>query len=215
MIDVLIVEDHPLMRTAICATLETDREIMVKGAVGTYEELLSFLGRIQCDVVMLDLYLPGISGVDIICALRKEYPNVNILVFSSSTEANDIYRSLRSGASGYLTKNANSTEVLGAIHAVSQGKSFLPSTITDVLIDEIHQREEQPDIDLTEKLTRREYQIMTLLAEGLSNAQLSERMHISKETVRTHIYNMKKKLPVDNRSQLILFAVKQRSLKEW
>jgi DNA-binding NarL/FixJ family response regulator len=214
MIRVVIIEDHPLMRSAISATLESDLEIKVTGSGSSSRELFDLLASRPCDVLLLDLYLPKMSGVEIIRTLRKEYPYIRILVFSSSIEGEDVHRSLQSGALGYLVKDANSAEVLAAVHEVSQGRAFLPPKIADVLISKIHQKEAHPDIDFIGKLTRREYQVLALLAEGLSNAQLSERLHISKETVRTHIYNMKKKLPVDNRSQLILLAVKHKSLKD-
>ena len=137
MINVLVIEDHPLMRTAICSTLETDPDIVVQGVGSSSQELFDFLRNYQVDVLLLDLYLPDTRGVDIIQTLRKRYPAMHILVFSSSTDTEDIYQSLQSGALGYLTKDAHSGEIFDAIHAVGQGKAYLPSEIADVLLKEL------------------------------------------------------------------------------
>ena len=211
-INLLIVEDHPLMQTAICATLESDPQVRILGTARSGRELFSLLKEKHANLVILDLSLPDTNGVEIIRTLHKNYPDLHILVFSSSMEARDVYESLQSGASGYLSKDAHSEELLSAVHEVGSGKAYLPAEISSILVNEMHQIKTEvcpsPGLNL---LTRRERQILELLAEGLTNAQLAGKLRISEETVRTHLYNMQKKLPAENRSQLILFAAKHKT----
>ena len=205
-INALVTEDHPLMCDAICATLETDADIFVLGTAVNSDELQTLLAETQPDVLILDLALPGIDGLDILALLPESHPDLPVLIFSSSSEPRDIARAIQEGALGYLTKDASSTELLAAVHAVSQGQAYLPPSLSPNLVKGLHQLKQENERYLTELLTTREHQVLDLLATGKPNKTIAERLEISEHTVRTHLFNIREKVDADNRSQLILFA---------
>jgi DNA-binding NarL/FixJ family response regulator len=205
-INALVTEDHPLMCDAICATLETDPDIFVLGTAINSDELQTLLAETQPDVLILDLALPGIDGLDILALLPESHPDLPVLIFSSSSEPRDIARAIQEGALGYLTKDASSTELLAAVHAVSQGQAYLPPSLSPSLVKGLHQLKQENERYLTELLTTREHQVLDLLATGKPNKTIAERLEISEHTVRTHLFNIREKVDADNRGQLILFA---------
>jgi len=210
-IRIMIVDDHPLMRRALTAIIKRAPDLGVVGSAVNGVQAQEFISELQPDVVLMDLLMPGGDGFDAIVAIQAEYPNVNILVITSVEEQEHILQAIKAGAQGYLTKAADSAEILEAIRTVSKGQTYLPPNITDKLMKSIRSisQEAQPGPNLEEILTQRELEIFNLLGQGLTNVEIGQTLHISAGTVNVHIHNIMKKLGYDKRRGLVAFAFQQ------
>ena len=201
-IRILIVDDHPVVVEGLKSLLQQMKEVEISGAVFNAFEAMSFLKTTEVDVVLLDINLPDVSGIDLCKRIRKEYPQIKILGISTFADRSYISRMIDNGASGYLLKSATAEEITEAIHTVMKGKMYLTLSMEHVM---------RPlsitPVDSLPALTKREKEILSLIAAGNTNNQIAEALFISPLTVDTHRKNLMTKLNVNNTASLIRFAM--------
>jgi DNA-binding NarL/FixJ family response regulator len=201
---VLIADDHPLVRSGLRALLGAAEDVEVVGEAATGEEAVTLAASLQPEVIVMDLRMPGINGIEATRRIVQANLKIRILVVTLFEDDDSVFAALRAGARGYLLKDANEVEVLRAIRAVSSGDAIFSATIAQRLIDFFAApRPAQaalPFPDLTER------EILTLIAQGRSNAEIAQSLVISMKTVRNYISNIFSKLQVADRSQAIIRA---------
>lgn len=199
---VFIVDDHPVVVAGLQSLLSQLENIEIAGAVTNAFDALSFLKTNAADVILLDINLPDISGIDLCKKIHKEFPEIKILGISTFSERSYISRMIENGASGYLIKSASAEEIEEAIQTVCKGKMYLSVSMEHILRPlSVRSSENLP------LLTKREKEILTHIAEGLTNNQIAEKLFISPLTVDSHRKNLLTKLNVNNTASLIRFAM--------
>jgi DNA-binding NarL/FixJ family response regulator len=203
MIDLLVVDDHPIVRQGLASALEDEPDFTVVGAVGSAEEALAALGRLQPDVVLLDLELPGIGGVEAIPRLLAADPAPAVLVFTAYDTDERVLGAIRAGARGYLLKGASTTEIARAVRAVAAGESALEPRVAARLVAAVRSP------GATGHLSGREREVLRLVADGLPGKQIARELGISERTVKFHTASVLRKLGADNRAQAVALAAER------
>ena len=207
---VLIVDDHRLFRTGLRELLE-EHAIAVAGEAGSGEEALELVAAVSPDVVIMDLRLPGISGVEATRRLVEAHPDVAILVLTVSAEGEDIDGALAAGAAGYLLKDASAGELVVGVRAAAAGEASLSPPVASRLVASVRDahrvREASAGVDRAD-LSPRELEVLRLICEGRDNTQIAALLYISPETVKDHVSHILVKLGVENRIQAAVYAVR-------
>ncbi len=198
-ITVLLVEDHFLARIALRSVLAGHSQICVIGEAGDGEQGLAMYRALRPDVMLLDLRLPGTSGFEVLTRLRREFSDARVVVLSNYQGSEDVYRAVRSGAAGYLTKDASGQELIDAITTVHRDLRYLPRTA----LDRLAERTSVTD------LTPRETEVLTCITQGRSNREIAEHLHISEKTVRIHVSAVLEKMGARDRTQATIFALQR------
>ncbi len=196
-IRVLIVDDHPVLREGLASILGDEPDMIVAAETGAGEEAVGLHREIRPDITLMDLRLPGISGAEATAEILKETPAAKIIIFSSYSGDEDIYRCLRAGASAYLLKDMLRTELVAAIRAVMAGQRYLPRAVQQRL------RERQS----AKNLTQRETEILELIARGLRNREIADVPGMSEGTVRIHVSHILAKLGATDRTEAAVQAI--------
>jgi len=206
-IRVLIAEDHTVVRGGLCALLEdvTGIEVVAEAADGV--EAVLKTRAVKPDVILMDLMMPRKTGIEAIEEIKHENPNARILVLTSYSDDDKVFAAIKAGALGYLLKETSTTDLLQAIRDVYNGESSLHPAIARKLIRELNRPSTLPPSD--EPLTEREAEVLVLVARGLSNQDIADKLVISERTVRTHVSNILGKLHLANRTQAALYALKE------
>lgn len=206
-IRVLIVDDHSVVRRGLNALLATEPGIEVAGEAADGRQAVERAVQLCPDVVIMDLVLPEVDGVEAIRQIRSRLPEARILVLTSFGSDEMLFPALKAGALGYLLKDATPEELVRAIRATAKGLSSLNQTVARRLLAELSSDGvKRPG---REMLTRRETEVLCSLARGLSNDGIADSLNISEATVRTHVSNILFKLGLDNRTQAALFALRE------
>ena len=211
MIDVIIADDHPLMRDALQACLEDEADIRVIAEVFNGRDAVQAATSSDVDVIILDLYLPDMDGIQVLKEILKVKPAAAVLIFTSSMDEERITQALESGAMGYLIKDSPPAEIVQAIREVGQGRSFLSATAAGKLATALRQRPSTREGERIELLTSREEDILALIRAGASNLDIAQSLHIGETTVRTHIAHILRKMGLKNRSQLLMALLQQKN----
>ncbi len=210
MIRVLIADDHPLVRSGMRALLMAAEGLEVVGEAATGEEAVALATTVQPDVVVMDLRMPGINGIEATRRILQTNPQIRILVVTLFEDDDSVFAALRAGARGYVLKEANEEEVLRAIRAVSSGDAIFSATIAQRLIDFFaapgYPRGTAAPILPFPELTDREREILHLIAQGRSNAEIAQELVLSMKTVRNYISSIFSKLHIADRAQAIIRA---------
>lgn len=206
-IRVLIADDHAVVREGLrgLITSEPGMEVVGEAADGTEAVLKARL--LQPDVILLDLVMPRKGGLEAIAEIKRDNPEARILVLTSFAEDDRVFPAIKTGALGYLLKDSSPQELLRAIRQVYRGESSLHPAIARKLIRELSQPSELPPAE--EPLTAREVEVLRLVAQGLSNQEIGEKLVISERTVRNHVSNILGKLHLANRTQAALYALRE------
>jgi DNA-binding NarL/FixJ family response regulator len=206
-IRVVVVDDHPVVRQGLVAALEDEADFEVVGAAGSAEEALASVARVRPDVVLLDLELPGIGGIEAIPRLFEANPSGQVLVFTAYDADERVLGALRAGAKGYLLKGATTDEIARAVRVVAAGGSALAPRVAAQLVAEVSgPRGAGP-------LTAREREVLRLIAAGQPSKQIARELGISERTVKFHSTSLLRKLGAENRAQAVALAA-QRGLLE-
>jgi len=209
MIRIVIVDDHALVREGIRALLEKDPDFQVVGEAGDGQEAIRLMARVQPDVVLMDVNLPGgIGGLEATEAILADNPQVRIIILTQYEQREYIKRALRIGARGYLMKRSVSEQLKEAIKTVHSGKRYLHPLAAEELAD-MMTTGESLDEDEYERLTRREKQVFKLLAEGKTSREIAQYLTISIKTAMTHRTNVMAKLNVHSRAEIIKYAIRK------
>lgn len=206
-IRVLVVDDHAIVRKGICALLATEPGIQVVGEAKEGQEAVSKTARLRPEVVLMDLVMPGMDGLEAIRRILTDQPEVRILVLTSFAGDDKIFAAIRAGALGYLLKDSGPEELILAIKQVHSGQSSLHPAIARRLLQELSHNPDRAA--KAEALTERELEVLRLVAKGLSNDEIARRLSISEATVRTHVSNILAKLSLDSRTQAALYALRE------
>jgi len=201
-IRVLIVDDHSVVRQGLRMFLSTDTELQVVGEAGSGAEAVAQAEALQPNVILMDLIMPGMGGVEAIEIIRKKYPEIEVIALTSVLEDDAVVGAIRAGASGYLLKDTESDDLVKAIRAASAGQVQLSPKAAERLMREIRAPESP------EKLTDRETDVLRLLAQGKSNKEIARALNLGETTVKTHVSNILTKLNVPSRTQAALYAVR-------
>lgn len=203
---ILIADDHPLVRNGLRSLLTTAEDLEVVGEAATGEEAIALAETLQPDVIVMDLRMPGINGIEATRRITQAHPHIRVLVVTLFEDDDSVFAALRVGARGYVLKDANEVEVLRAIRAVSGGDAIFSASIAQRLIDFFAgPRPSVPSLPFPD-LTEREREILTLIAQGRSNSEIAQTLVISMKTVRNYISSIFSKLQVADRSQAIIRA---------
>lgn len=206
-IRVLIADDHTVVRGGLSALLEDVEGIDVIGEAADGVEAVLKTRSLKPDVVLMDLMMPRKTGIEAIEEIKHENPGARILVLTSYSDDDKVFAAIKAGALGYLLKETSTQDLLQAIRDVYHGESSLHPAIARKLIRELNRPTTLPPSD--EPLTDREAEVLILVAQGLSNQDISNKLVISERTVRTHVSNILSKLHLANRTQAALYALKE------
>jgi len=207
-IRVLIVDDQVLIRTGFRRILEGEADIEVVGEAGTGEEAVDLTIELEPDVVLMDIRMPKMDGIEAAQRLRtsEAAPDTNILMLTTFDLEEYVYDALQAGASGFLLKDAPPDELAAAVRIIARGDAVLSPTITKRLIHELTGRTRRTRTSRFDGLTAREREVLRLMAQGYANAEIAEQLFISEATVKTHVSHLFRKLKVRDRSQAIVLA---------
>ncbi len=207
-IRVLLADDHAVVRKGIRDFLEEDETLQVIGEANDGEEALALIARDAPDVAVFDIQMPRLNGLDATRRVKKEFPNVQVLILTAYDDDPYLFAALQAGASGYLLKTSSAEELLHAVRAVAEGETALSPAVAKKLVRRASGHSEQEDIN--EPLTERELDVLRLAAQGLGNKQIGAALNISDRTAQGHLANIYAKLHVATRTEAVLFAVRQK-----
>ncbi|MBF1166125.1 MAG: response regulator transcription factor [Dechloromonas agitata] len=207
-IRVLLVDDHTLFRSGIKSLLQRTDDFEVVGEAGDGLEGIKRVRSLKPDVALLDLHMPGISGLEAVKVISEEMPDVNVLMLTVSEDAQDLMEALRAGACGYLLKNIETDTLVDAIRKAAQGESVVSQQMTAKLIQGVRNppRVESAAVE-RDRFSPRERDILASLAQGESNKEIARRLDLAESTVKIHVQNIFKKLNMSSRVQVALYAV--------
>jgi DNA-binding NarL/FixJ family response regulator len=204
LIRVLVVDDHPIVRQGLVGVLSDEADLEVVGETGSAREAIALVARLRPDVVLLDLEMPELDGVEAIPQLKAAYPPVEILVFTAYDTDERVLGAIRGGARGYLLKGASAEEIARGIRSVAAGGSVLEPRVASKLVAEV-KAPKRSALGLSE----REREVLRLVAEGLPTKQIAVSLSISQRTVKFHVNSIFHKLGAENRAQAVALAVQR------
>jgi DNA-binding NarL/FixJ family response regulator len=207
MLRILIADDHPVVRQGLRQIIAETSDMVVVDEAGNGWEVLSKVRASSYDVVLLDISMPGRSGVDILKELKDERPGLPVLILSIHPEEQYALRAFKAGASGYLTKESAPDELVAAIRKISTGGKYVSSSLAEILASELGiSNEELPH----KTLSNREYQVMRMIASGKTVTQIAEELSLSVKTVSTYRSRILEKMKMNNNAEITYYAVKNR-----
>jgi DNA-binding NarL/FixJ family response regulator len=205
---VLVADDEDLMRAGLVELLTTDPDIEVVGEASTGREAVEHARRVSPHVVLMDVRMPDIDGIAATQELSRVAPEAKVLILTTFEQDDYVFGALRAGASGFLLKRTRPEELIAAVHTIAAGDSLLSPSITRRVIDRMA-RQPTPDLDdqaRLEQLTRREREVLELIARGLSNREIAASLGVEESTIRTHVKRTLMKLNLRDRVQAVIFA---------
>jgi two-component system, NarL family, response regulator LiaR len=206
-IRLFIVDDHPLFRRGVRLFLQEEPGIRLAGEAGTGEDALKLLEQNAVDVVLMDLQMPGMDGIEATARILLQWPAVKVLILTSFGSWEKACASLKTGAAGYVLKDARPEELVAAIRAVAAGGSYLSTAIAAEMLNQL-EREPADLPSAPESLTEREKEVLVFVARGMNNREVAGKLFLSEKTVKTHVANILQKLNVKSRTQAALYAMR-------
>ncbi|MEX2598234.1 MAG: response regulator transcription factor, partial [Dehalococcoidia bacterium] len=211
-IRLLVVDDHNVVRESIVKLLNADPEFEVVGEAGNGFDAVSMAQELKPDIVLMDLYLPGLDGIEAMRLIRRDLPSAAIAVLTASVEELDVVEAMQAGARGYILKSADVDGFLSQLREVAAGKVAISPEVTSKLVTGLSSRpatghSAKPDTSAV--LTAREKQVLDLVSRGLTNKQISEALSISENTARAHVRSLMQKLNLDNRTRLAIHGTRE------
>ncbi|MGA3245626.1 MAG: response regulator transcription factor [Bacteroidota bacterium] len=216
-IRILLADDHTMVRSGIATLLQSIKEFSIVGEAEDGEDAVQKTGELRPTVVVIDLSMPKLSGIEATRIIKKRYPETNVLVLTMHENEEYVYQILKSGASGYVLKSAGKDELAAAIRAVAKGERFFSPRISQLMAEGYVKRVEKGSPDAPKgdvPLTRREREILALVASGLTNQQIADQLFISPRTVDTHRTNIMQKLGIHDLANLVRYAIEHGIISE-
>ncbi|MBA2457144.1 MAG: response regulator transcription factor [Nocardioidaceae bacterium] len=212
-IRLLIVDDQELFRRGLAMVLAGEPDLLLTGEASDGETAVEMVIRSAPDVVLLDVRMPKMSGIDTCVAIKTAAPSTRIIMLTASDDEADLYDAVKGGASGYMLKDASIDEVAHAVRLVADGQSLISPAMATKLLDEFKQmsRPERSSV-IAPRLTERELDVLRLVARGCNNREIGSELFISENTVKNHVRNILEKLQLHSRMQAVMYAVRERLL---
>lgn len=206
-IRILIADDHAIVREGLRSLLATEPGLELVGEASDGLQAVGKVRDLRPDVILIDMLMPRMDGLEAIVEIRKDWPEAKIIVLTSFSDDENVFSAIRNGALGYMLKESSPQDLLQAIHRVARGEGFLSPTIASKVMREMNQPSRLPPTK--DPLTEREVEILQLVAQGLTNDEIAEKLVVSEKTVRTHVSHILAKLQLANRTQAALYALKE------
>lgn len=206
-INVLIVDDHSLVRQGLKQILELEQDIRIVGQAGDGEEALVKVQQLKPDVVLLDINMPKLNGIQTLRRLKDIDKTTRVIMLTFHEDQEYLYETINLGANGYVLKDSESESLISAVRDVYKGSSYIQPSLASNLVKEFNRGQSLGD-SRDNKMTRREYEVLTLIAEGLNNKEIACSLFISEKTVKNHVSNIFKKIDVNDRTQAAIYAYK-------
>jgi DNA-binding NarL/FixJ family response regulator len=203
---IVLVDDHEVVREGLRALLDAEEGIEVVGEAGTVADAVRRVGYESPDVVVLDVRLPDGSGIEACREIRARWPEVRVLMLTSFADDEALFSSIMAGASGYVLKQIKGSDLISSVQRVGRGESLLDPEMTERVFRRI--RGEEPDDPLLARLSNQERKILDLIAEGLTNREIAERMFLAEKTVKNYVSNVLAKLDMSRRSEAAAYAAR-------
>lgn len=214
-IHVLLTDDHTILRAGLKVMLNAQTDIEVVGEAQNGRQALIEAQRLQPDIVLMDIAMPDMNGIEATRLLRKQLPDVKVLILTMHENDEYVFQALRAGASGYMMKEAAATDLIAALRIVHGGHFYLSPPVQSLMVSDYLQRVRTGgEKDSYSCLTEREREILKLVAEGLTNNQIAERLVISPKTVDTHRTHIMDKLDLHSRAELVKYAIRHGLLED-
>ncbi|HWO78304.1 MAG TPA: response regulator transcription factor [Bacillus sp. (in: firmicutes)] len=205
-IKLIIADDHPIVRRGLVFFLKTQSDITVIGEASNGNEVIQLAEDLQPDLVLMDLLMPGLNGIEATKKIKARNPNIRIIILTSFSDQDQVIPAIEAGADGYQLKDVEPDILVQAIHEVAHGGKSLHPKATDQIVSQFtKKRKEDAKID---ELTTREKEVLIEIAKGKSNKEIAASLYITEKTVKTHVSNILAKLELSDRTQAALFAVK-------
>jgi DNA-binding NarL/FixJ family response regulator len=205
-IRILIADDHPMMREALQAALAEETDLEVIGEASDGSEAITLVEKLNPDVILMDLLMPGMDGLEAIARIIEARPQAKIIVVTSLEDEDKVVAAIQAGALGYFPKTAPRAFLLEAIRKIAEGIPYLPSGITLKLFKGIRGMKMPARSAIDEPLTSRQEEILALLGEGRSDQEIGKALHLEETTVRSHVHRIIQRLGVENRAQAVAYA---------
>jgi DNA-binding NarL/FixJ family response regulator len=203
---VFLLDDHEVVRRGLRELLEAENDLVVVGEAGTADEALSRIPPTRPDVAVLDVRLPDGNGVEVCREVRSRHPEVQCLMLTSFADDEALFQAIMAGASGYLLKQIKGPDIVDAIRRVASGQSLLDPAVTRRVLERLRTGPEEDE--RLASLTEQERRILELIAEGLTNRQIADRVHLAEKTVKNYVSNLLAKLGMERRTQAAVYAAK-------
>ena len=205
MIEVFIADDHEIVRKGLSTLIDETWDMKLIGEGKNGQEVLSTICKKSCDVLILDISMPGINGLDVLKQVKQLKPDLPVLILSMHPENQYARRMLKAGAAGYLNKESAATELVKAIRKIYNGHKYISGSVAEILADDLADGDSD---SRHEKLSDREFEIMQFIAKGITVSQIADFLCLSVKTVSTHRHHILEKLKLENNAQIICYALK-------
>jgi len=208
-IRVLLADDHAIVRQGLCNSIQREKDMEVVGQAKDGFSTIRLVKKLAPDVVIMDISMPDVNGIDATREITHDFPQVKVIALSMHSAKKFVREMFKAGASGYLLKDCEFDELADAIRTVMSGKSYLTPEITDVVVDSYVRTSTEDESSVFTALSKRERQVLQLLAEGKNTKQIGLKLHISPKTVEAHRLRVMEKLKIDNVAQLTKYAIQE------
>jgi len=208
-IHILIADDHSIVREGVRMILDGQEDFEVVGEASTGRQALEEARRLRPDVVVMDISMPDMTGIEATAKIRSELPNTQVMGLTMHEDESYVFALLKAGAAGYVLKRAAAEDLVSAVRAAHQGEAFLYPTVAKMVVQDFLQRTTSQDKAALDGLTDREREVLTLIAEGLTNQEIAGRLYISIKTVQTHRAHIMEKLNLHDRTELVRYAIRK------
>ncbi len=207
-IELLIADDHALIREGIKQILELEEDISVIGQAGNGEEAFEKTVELNPDIILLDINMPKLNGIEALRRFKDMGVKSKVIILTIHEDKEYIIKTLKLGANGYILKDSNADSLINGIRRVYKGEKYIQQSVADLVNESTNNDEYNSSISKIKSLTKREYEVLILIAEGSNNKDIAERLFISEKTVKNHVSNILKKLDLNDRVQVAIFAYK-------
>ena len=212
---IVLIDDHPLFREGVAYTLRSEPSFEVVGQGESLDEAVQLIADLRPDILLLDINIPG-GGIRTAEKIATSYPMTKIIMLTASSDDDDLVKALKAGARGYILKGVASRELISIVRAVQAGEGYITPSLAANLLSEMAggQRPSKPEVNPLDELTKREREILEHIAEGLSNKEVGQRLHVSEKTVKHYVTSVLQKLHVRNRVEAALLVQRNQQGKK-